>query len=299
MNIDDLKLFVSVASHGNFSLAARDKNLDPSSVSRSIAGLESELGFRLFQRTTRKLALTDSGRNYLSRLSPVLEELDMAREDVLAQNSSPAGTLRMTAPVSFGQACLLPVTEAFQNEYPDIRLEYKFTDQVLDLVENNIDLACRMVAQGSDLVSVKLFTTRYHVCASPCYLKKSSPLTQPQMLSKHKSLVFDLPRFRSRWIFKAQDGGQEEVTVNSNIMISSALALREACLDGLGPCLLPDWLVREDVKSGRLIDVFSNYHVTATSFDTAVWLLYPSRKYLPTKTRVMIDFLKRKFKSDM
>ena len=291
MDLQDLKLFVLVANQGSFASVAREKNIDPSSVSRYIARLEEQLGFRLFQRSTRKLALTDGGAAYLARLGPLLDELELAKQDARELNASPSGMLRVTAPVSFGQLCLLPLTRSFQRAYPDIKLEYKFTDQVLDLVENNIDLACRMLPQGADLVSLKLLSTRYHVCVSNDYLVNHSPLVRPDDLSRHKALVFDLPKFRSRWLFK-NEKGIKEVKIQSNIMISSALALRDACLNGLGPCLLADWLVSDDLKSGHLVDPFTEYRVTATTFDTGVWVLYPSRKFLPSKTRVMIDFLK-------
>lgn len=122
-------------------------------------------------------------------------------------------------------------------------------------------------------------------------------MTAPDDLRQHNCLRFTLPAFRTRWLFRARDGASSEVPVDGDLIISNKLTLRDCALAGLGPALLPDWLVDKDLASGALIDCFPDHQVAATSFDTAAWLLYPSRTFLPNKVRVMIDFLRQRLRS--
>ena len=178
--------------------------------------------------------------------------------------------------------------------YPALKLELLFTDTALDLVSERVDLAIRLGASlDTSLIGVKLFNTRYRVCASPAYLAREKPLRTPQDLGDHKCMSFTLPEFRTRWLFRDSARAVSEVAIDGDVVISSALALRECALAGMGPTLLANWLIDDDIAQGRLVDPFPNYQVTATNFETAVWLLYPSRTYLPNKVRVMIDFLKQ------
>ena len=296
MDTQSLKLFVEVAKLGSFAAVARRLNLDPSSVSRTIAALEEQLGLRLFQRTTRQLTLTEAGEIYLRRIAPLLNEFDYALDEANKVSRGPSGTLRMTASVSFGQMVILPHIPEFQKLYPEIKLELLLTDAVMDLVAEGIDLACRLAPEfNSEFIGTRLFDTHYRVCASPEYLKHMPPLTHPEDLEQHHSLVFTLPEYRSRWKFKDDKDKLTIVNIKSNIAISSALALREAALRGMGPALLAHWLVNDDIAQGKLIRLLPEYQVTAEDFDTAAWLIYPSRHFLPNKTRVMIDFLKQKY----
>jgi DNA-binding transcriptional LysR family regulator len=296
MDTNSLKLFVEVAKLGSFAAVARRLDLDPSSVSRTIAALEEQLGVRLFQRTTRQLTLTEAGEIYLQRIAPLLNEFDYALDEANKVSRGPSGTLRMTASVSFGQLCILPHIPEFRSLYPEVKLELLLTDAVVDLVADGIDLACRLAPKfNSELVGTRLIDTHYCVCASPDYLKLMPPLECPEDLEQHHCLVFTLPEYRSQWKFKDNNENLTLVNIRSNISISSALALREAALLGMGPALLAHWLVDDDIAQGKLIQLLPKYQVTAEDFDTAAWLIYPSRHFLPNKTRVMIDFLKQKY----
>lgn len=293
METETLRLFIEVARRGNFAAVARDRDLDPSSVSRAMALLEEELGVRLLQRSTRHVTLTEAGELYLARLTPLVDEFDRARDDARSVSAGPSGTLRLTATVAFGNTCIVPLLPEFRQRYPDVKLELLFTDTVLDLVNERIDLALRLGhPAGTDSVVSKLFNTQYRVCASPAYLNNHPAPAKPADLQQHNCLLFALPEFRSRWLFRDPQGGIEEVPIHGDVTILSALALRACAIDGMGPVLLANWLIDTDIAQGRLIDLFPAYNVTATDFDTAVWLLYPSRTHLPNKVRVMIDFLK-------
>src|SRR6478735_1918423 len=288
-----LRVFLDVVQRGGFAAVARDSNVDPSSISRAIATLESELGTRLFQRTTRKLTLTEAGESFLARIGPLHEELERACDEVAAIDSEPRGTLRLTASVAFGQICLVPLLPAFRQAFPRLRLELLLSDTNLDLIADRIDLAIRLApSYRGDVIGSKLFTTRYRIAASPAHLAREGALRTPRELSARDCLLFPLPDFRDRWLFR-RGTALEEVPVQGSLILSTALALRSAALDGPGPVRLADWHLREDFARGRLVDVFPHHEVTATTFDTAAWLLYPSRNYLPNKVRATIEFLRK------
>ncbi len=293
MDISVLQLFVEVVRQGSFAAVARDRNLDPSSVSRAIAGLEEELGIRLFQRTTRQLSPTEAGMTYFERVESLVEELQQATAIATDVSSQPTGKLRVTASVSFGLKCIVPLLPEFTQLYPDLTVDILLSDAIVDLFAERIDVAIRLgLLPESSLIVQQLMPTHYSVCASPDYLKRSKPLKQPIDLAQHNCLLFPFAGFRSRWIFKDRKGELSEVPVFGRTLISSAIALQHCAIAGMGLALLPNWLIDEDLQSGTLINVFPDYEVTATDFSAAAWLVYPSRAYIPLKVRVFIDFLK-------
>ncbi|PPD28497.1 MAG: LysR family transcriptional regulator [Hyphomicrobium sp.] len=294
MNFDDLALFLAVARRGNFATVAKDLAVDPSSVSRGIADLEAALGVRLFQRTTRRVTLTEAGALYLASIEPLIDELRRANAAIQNAQSVPRGLLRISTSVTFGQKVLVPLLPAFRAHYPELAVEGVFTDANVDLVTDRIDLAVRLAPTiEGDLIAAKLMDTRYRVVASKEYLKSSPRLVAPADLARHRVLLFNLPGFRKRWLFRDRKSGPiVEVPIAGDITLAPAGALLEAAITGLGPVMLPDWLVDADIAAGRLRNVFPRHDVTATTFETAAWLVYPSRAYLPNKVRVMIDFLK-------
>jgi DNA-binding transcriptional LysR family regulator len=293
MDIATLKIFVEVMRAGSFAAVARVHDVDPSSISRTIAILEGELGFRLFQRTTRRLAATEAGALYFERMQPVIDEMDRVGQEARDIVAEPAGRLRVTASVSFGHTVLVPLLPRLRSAHPDLSIDLMLTDAVLDLITEKIDVAVRLGPRiDAGLIGTQLMRTRYHVCASPAYLKAAPKLRVPPDLSGHGCLLFPYPGYRSQWRFRAKNAEVIEVPVNGAVTISNALALHRAALDGLGPVLLADWLVRQDMQRGRLVDLFPKYEVTATDFETAAWVLYPSRAYVPRKVRAFIDVLK-------
>lgn len=289
-----------VQSQGSLAGAARVLEQDPSSVSRVIATLEAELGFRLFQRTTRKLTVTDEGRLFLTRLAPLLEDLNAAKEAAYSQNSQPRGMLRMTASVAFSYQMIVPLMPQFQQLYPKITVDLQSSDVNLDLVENGIDLALRLApAPKGDLISTRLMRTQYHVVASPEFIAKHQKPDHPGDLTQFNCLRIALPGLQNVWRFRGNDGENFEVTVDGTLLVSNPLVLRKAAQTGVGVTMLADWLIKDDLETGRLIDLFPEYSCSASDFDTAAWALYPSRTYLPQKVRVMINFLKSQLSQTM
>ena len=252
MNLDTLDLFVEVARKRSFAAVAKKRNVDPSSVSRAIADLEAELGLRLFQRTTRTMTLTEAGDVYLSRIEPLTEEIARAREAALQVTGQPRGLLRITASVTFGQMCIMPLLGEFRALYPHLKVECLFTDANLDLVADRIDLAVRLapIVRG-DLIVSKLMDTRYRVVASPAYLASRPPVGRPSDLSAHKVLFFNLKAFRNRWLFRDAAGHVESVPIDGDITLAPAGSLLAAAIDGLGPALLPELAHRERDRTRR------------------------------------------------
>ena len=257
--------------------------------------LEAELGVRWLQRTTRAMVLTEAGEAYLARVLPLIDELARARDEATSLRTDPAGTLRLTASVAFGQECLVPLLSELRSTFPRLKFELLFTDTNLDLVAERIDLAIRLAPSfRADVVGVRLFPTRYRIVASPDYLAREGGIRTPDDLGVRPCLLMSLPGFRSRWLLRR---GAEtwDVPVQGDVVMSSALPLRAAAVAGLGPALLADWLVRDDLAAGRLVDAMPDHEATATTFDTAAWLLYPSRDHLPRKVRSIMDFLRQRW----
>jgi DNA-binding transcriptional LysR family regulator len=297
METENLRIFVEVARRGSFAAVARDRGVDPSSVSRAVALLEDELGVRLFQRSTRRVALTEAGDLYLARMAAMVNEIDQARDEVRSASTGPVGTLRLTASVAFGYASLVPLLPEFRERYPDVKLELLLTDARLDLVAERVDLAIRLgTRMDAGLVGVKLFDLRFRVCASPAYVESHGPLHKPEDLLNHRCLLSATRYSGSNWLFRDAQGSVQEIQADGDVSVSNGLTLRACALAGMGPALLTSWLVEEEIAQGRLVDLLPDFQVTPVDYDNAAWLLYPSRAYLPNKVRVMIDFLKQHLK---
>jgi DNA-binding transcriptional LysR family regulator len=291
MNSVELELFSDVARLGSFAAAARRRDTDPSSVSRAVAALEAELGTRLFHRTTRSMTLTEAGERFAQRVEILLEDYASARAEALNATEVASGVVRLTASVGFAQVCLVPILPDLCARHERLDVDLVATDSNLDLSAEGIDLAIRLAPRPEgNYVASLLRPTRYHVVASPTLAERYAP-RRPADLERMPALVFPLPGFRSRWLFRSRSGTLE-VHVQGRVQTSSSIALRELARRGVGVALLGDWLVEDDLARGDLVDLFPRFEVTATEFETAAWLLYPSRRFLPAKTRVVIDFLR-------
>lgn len=295
MHIDSVRVFVDVMKQGSFAAVARQRDMDPSSISRSVASLEEELGFRLFQRTTRKLAPTEAGAAYFDRIKGLIGEFDLAGEAALDLVSSPTGTLRVTACTSFGQRVLAPVLPELRSRYPDLTIDLHLVDHAVDIVEDKIDLAVRFGKRPEgDFIVSRLVPRHFRVCASRTYIDHHGKPENPQALEQLDCLLFSFPGYRSRWKFRRQGEDEFSVAVSGHVLISHGVTMTKCAVAGMGPALLPDWLCGDEIKAGELVDLFPDYECTATEFDTSAWLVYPSRSYMPLKLRAFIDFLREK-----
>ena len=294
MDLDHLALVLRTAELGSFSAVAREADLAPSSVSRAVAAVEDRLGLRVFQRSSRALSLTAEGEAYLRRVAPLVEEMRAARREARADRVRPAGRLRLTASVAYGARRIVPLLPRLREAAPDLTVELILSDANLDLVADRVDLAVRLApAPEGELISSRLHGTRYRVVASPDWVEAHGAPSAPDDLMQVDCLRTTLSGYRDAWTFRAgPDAPAATVPVRGPVLISNALALHEAACVGLGPALLADWLIDDAFAEGRLVDLFPGHEATATTFETAAWLLYPSRTYLPAKVRATIDLLR-------
>ncbi len=297
MNLANLQFFIEVVRRGSFAAVARDHNMASSSVSRAVATLEEQLGTRLFQRSTRRLELTEAGRHYFDSVEGAIEELTLAGERTAELTETPRGILRLTAPVSFGQIGIVPLLPAFTRRYPDLDIELLLTDSLLDMVAERIDVAIRLgKLLDAAHIATRLCSMPLRVCASPGYLARHGNPVEPAELARHDCMHLHLADFE-KWRFRDRQGKTESVTVRSRVVISNAQALKQCALADMGITLLPDWVVQRELASGDLIALFADFAVGVTEFEVPVWLLYPSRRHLPLKVRVFTEFIRERFRS--
>ena len=301
--VSGMRLFHQVARAGNFSAVARALNVSPSSVSRQIAELEDELGVRLFQRTTRKLSLTEAGHVYRHSVERILADIDDAHRALGALESEPRGTLRVSAPVNFARLHIAPAIAEFVSAYPDVELELSTSDQMVELVEDGYDLAIRIGAlPDSSLIARRLAGMQRVICASPAYLRSQGTPSNPDELTGHACLTFRARTAVRLWragsgVWRLRDpSGEYEVAVSGSVVSNNADTLVTAALDGLGLVLLPSWQVADELAEGRLIPVLTNYEVRPSTAESAIYAVYPSARHLSSKVRVFIDFLAARYR---
>ncbi|MEO1787914.1 MAG: LysR substrate-binding domain-containing protein, partial [Pseudomonadota bacterium] len=221
MELDQLTLALAAQELGSFAKAAERAGLDPSVVSRQIAGLERALGFRLFERTTRRIAVTEAGQAFLNRVRPLLLDLDEAAEAARDLVATPKGRLRVTASTAFGQVIVVPMLPAFQAAHPDLTVELRLTDALVDMVGNGVDVAIRLSKEApAETVVRRLMSVRYRVVASPDWAGR---LRRPEDLQDVGCIVFPYPGFRNLWQFR-KSGASIDVPIRGSLEITGALA---------------------------------------------------------------------------
>lgn len=293
MDTAQLQVFFEVVRQGSFAGAARQLQMDPSAVTRAVAGLEATLQARLLNRTTRRLGLTEAGRAFFEQAQGALAQLDRAVDDVRSSSGEARGLVRITASVGFGQQALMPLLPRLHGAHPGLEIELQLTEAVLDLVKGEADIALRLGdVPDPSLVGLPLRPLRYRVYASPGYLKANGRPRHPADLAGCDCLRFTQPGYRSAWTFRDAQGRTEQVEVRGWLSVTTASALHRAALDGLGPVLLADLLAQHDVAQGRLVDLFPGYEVHAGELPGSVWLLYASRAFVPRRVRLVVDYLR-------
>jgi DNA-binding transcriptional LysR family regulator len=288
-----LSLFVRVVDAGSFSEAARHLGLTPSAVSKQIARLEDRLGARLVERTTRRLGVTEVGRQLHHRARRILADIDEAERAVSESLAQARGTLRVTASLAFGQRWLAPHAAAFLAEHEQVRLELLLTDQLVDLVAEGIDVAIRFGhLADSALVARRLAPHRRIICASPVYVARAGQPLRPADLARHNCLTFSGRPDLNHWPFRV-GGKSESVAVAGRLSASSGEALHAAALNGAGIARIASFLALPDLKAGRLVALLEEF---APPDSEAVFAVYPSSRHMSPKLRAFIDFLLRRLK---
>jgi DNA-binding transcriptional LysR family regulator len=289
--LSQLRLFCRLAERGSFSAVARDSGTTQPVVSKAISALERVLGVRLVNRSTRAVSLTEAGRSYYERCRQILADLDEADASLGHLRSDVSGTLRVTAPVPFGLMFISPRTARFKAMYPALSLDLDLSDQPLNLIEHNIDVAIRlghMCTPG--MAARKLGTSPFLCVAAPAYLAQWGIPTSPEALTSHNCIVYSNLEQPQTWGFAAGGG---KVTVAGNYRSNNLLAIRDAVVAGIGIARLPLWMVDSQLRAGLLKAILTDDLVP--SFD--IHAIFPSGRKNPMKTRLFVDFLQQELHS--
>jgi DNA-binding transcriptional LysR family regulator len=283
----EMQAFVAVVDAGSFVRAADALDISKTAVSRLVGDLEARLGTRLMHRTTRKLSLTPQGEVFHQRCREVLVEVAEAEAELTARSGEAVGRLRINVPVSFGLLHLAPLWPAFMALHPKVELDITLSDRLVDLVDEGYDLAVRIARlQPSSLVSRQLSSTRLVLCASPEYLRRHGTPVHPSELARHAVIAYTLLSTGDHWAFEGPHG-PAGVTVAPQMRTNSGDTCCAAALQHRGLVLQPTFLVGPHLASGALVEVLPQYR----SIELGVFAVYPSRKHLTPKVRVLIDFL--------
>jgi DNA-binding transcriptional LysR family regulator len=286
-----MAVFAKVVDSASFAAAARHFGMSPAMVSKHVQTLEDRLGVRLLNRTTRKVSPTEAGQEYYERAVRILAEMEDAETAAGDMQTSPRGQLRLTAPVSFGTHVLAPAVADYLVKYPDVSIDLSLDDPYVDLVDKRFDLGIRFGhLESSSLIARKLFTLEIILCAAPIYVKKNGAPQKPADLAKHRCLIYTHAAPLKLWSFIDQNGKEEVANVSGRFKANSGDVLLPPALNGCGLLLVPDYLVEDHLKAGRLVRIMPNYK----THETPVYAVYPSRNP-SAKTRTFIDFLAARF----
>ncbi|CAD5374535.1 Transcriptional regulator, LysR family [Rubrivivax sp. A210] len=289
----EMQTFAAVVDAGSFVRAAEALGQSKAAVSRYVAELEARLGVRLLHRTTRKLSLTDEGQVFHLRCKTLLADLSEAEAEITSRSGQASGLLRVNVPVTFGILHLAPLWAAFGERHPGLTLEVTLADRIVDLVEEGYDLAVRIARlPSSSLVSRKLASTRMILCAAPRYLAEHGAPAHPSDLAGHAVLAYTLLSVGEQWGFEGPEG-PVSVKVAPWLRSNSGDTCRAGALQGRGIVMQPSFLVEDDVRAGRLVEVLPQYRGMALD----IVAVYPSRQHVAPKVRLVIDFLAQAFRS--
>jgi len=284
----EMEVFVRVVDLGGFSAAARALRMTPSAVSKLIARLETRLGARLVNRSTRKLQLTPEGSAFYDRAVRVLADLDEAERSAAA-GASPRGRLRVNTNVPFGTHYLIPLLPGFLERHPEVTVEVTLTDTVVDLLEDRADVAIRVgPLKSSQLVARKLGESRMMLVASPAYLTAHGTPQTPGDLARHNLLGFSFARQSNGWPFRDADGSASAVVPTGNALVSDGESMRLLVLTGLGISRLSLFHIGPDVEAGRLVPVLEAYNPGDTE---SIHAVYVGGGHLPARVRAFLDYL--------
>jgi DNA-binding transcriptional LysR family regulator len=288
------QVFVRVSESGSFSAVAREMGLSQPAISRQIAALEDHFGERLLHRTTRNLTLTDDGRDLLVHASRVLESLEEAETAIGRRRGTVAGMVRLSVPVIFGRLYLTPRIGRLLEAHPALELDILFNDGLADLVADGIDLAVRAgIIADSSLIARRLGYVARYVMASAEYLKRHGTPETPQDLTRHNCLIFTQGASAGHWPFEGKEGSFT-VPVRGRFRSDSGEGVREAVISGYGIGLLPAWYFRDELANGSVQILLRGWNIPGAP----VHLIYPSRRHLSPRVRVVMDFLHAEYANE-
>lgn len=282
-----MKLFSRAVELGSLSAVAREQRIGQPTMSKAIAAMEKELGVRLLQRTTKRVAPTDEGRRFYDRCKRLLEDYDEAVAHVRGHTQRPVGKLAVSAPMGLGEWRLNALVLAFMQRYPDIEIELILTDRLIDFVEDAIDVAIRIGASlPPDAIARALAVSPRRLVAAPDYLRQHPPIHHPHDLHAHEQAGYARLDIGRQHAFTRGDD-TVVVPVTGRYRVNNSLALREYVLDGHGIAEVPAWLVQDLIDDGRLVVLLAPWQLPSHP----IYLISPSRRYQPLRARVFQDFM--------
>lgn len=285
-NFLDLEIFARVVGAGSMSAAAREMSLSPAVVSKRLRRLEDRLGTRLLQRTTRQIALTEAGKGFYERVVAILASVEEAESFVTRRSAMASGVLKISAPTSFGRMHIAPHLASFMTHHRELTLQLVLSDDFVDLVGDGFDVAIRIAElNDSTLVARKLAPIHRVLCASPDYLKQNGMPETLEDLQKHTLLA---TQAQDIWKLENSRGETTAMKPNSAILTNSNEVIREGVLAGIGIGLRSTWDVGPELSSGALQVVMPQY---SASRRVGLFSVYPTRRFLPVKVRVFIDYM--------
>ena len=283
-----MRSFKAVVERGTFAAGAEYLDLSNQQISKHVAALEQEVGVRLLERTTRRLALTEMGRQFYEGAIELLARQDELWSSMNESQKNVAGQLRLTAPQSYGDLVLAPLLSAFLESNPNIQLRLNLTDSYVDLIEAKVDAAVRIgELNDSSLVAAKIGETSLVFVASPDYLERVPPPKRPIDLQDHKTIVDRNYRGRQRW--RLFENGQEtRIAVDPHIEVNSPVAAKQFALAGQGIAMSPSFMVQDELSQGRLVSVLDEMSPSRLG----IYVVYPGGTHLSPKVRAFVDFMK-------
>jgi DNA-binding transcriptional LysR family regulator len=293
--ISRIGIFIAVVKNASFAGAARDLGITSSAVSKQIQNLEHELQVKLLNRTTRKVSVTEEGAVFFERAGRALDDLQEAQEQIQELKACPSGSLKISLPLHFGTQYLGPAVAAFATQYPEVELDVSFDDRVVDIIGDGYDLCVRIGdLKNSSLISRRLASCPFAICASPAYLKKNGTPSHPRELATHNVLAYTRNKSPHEWRYKGPDGKEGHVSLKASFKSDTGAMLCEAALASIGIVILPIFYAAEPLKSGQLVSILPDYVTWPNRDIHAVFL--PNR-YLSTRLRLFVDHLTMTCKS--
>lgn len=289
-DLNDMLYFAEVAERGGFAAASRQLGIPKSKLSRRVAELESRLGVRLLHRTTRKLSLTDVGEHYLRHCLAMRDAAEAATEAVEQVQTEPRGTVRVACPVTLAQTTLGPILPAFLARYPQVRIDMRVSNRVVDLVEEGFDVALRVrvsLEESRSLVVKHLGLTQTVLAASPALLQRQGRPQQPEDLARMDTVAMSGVDGRSTLVLQGPQAQTFTLAHSPRLLADDLLTLKFAVVQGTGMGFLPDYMCREELLDGRLVKVLPDWAPQPGIFHA----VYPSRRGMVPAVRRFLDFL--------
>ncbi|MEH6578634.1 MAG: LysR substrate-binding domain-containing protein [Amphritea sp.] len=294
--INRLMYFNCVVETGSISAASRTFDVQPSSISRQLGALEQDLGVRLLNRTSRNIGLTEAGRKYFEYSQRIVAELNEAKRAVNELQENPKGKLKLSMTVGFGESVILPLIPEFIALYPDIEVELELTERVVDLVEENIDVAIRSGRlPDSSLVAKRLAYNNFLLCSNPGYLAKQGEPQSPDEISNYSCIRYGYAGWRA-WYLMADKA--IKLAINGGITVNTVNGQKQLLLNQGGLALIPLWAVREELKTGALVHVLPEHTLSPYEILSSTYALYLKRELISPKIRVFLDFLDKNIRAD-